>query len=104
MVFRGAELEYDNVAIRHRVAHTKALVIAFQAACNPFDEDSHAKGGHEVVIIDTEYQIMLSVVSWEEISSMPLLWRIACSLQQSHYDSTEQNPPPRQSTQTPQQK
>ena len=28
-------------------AHTKALVIAFQEACNPFDEDSH-----EVVIID----------------------------------------------------
>ena len=30
------------------VAHTKALVIAFQEAGNPFDEDSH-----EVVIIDT---------------------------------------------------
>ena len=29
-------------------AHTKALVIAFQEAGNPFDEDSH-----EVVIIDT---------------------------------------------------
>ena len=28
-------------------AHTKALVIAFQEAGNPFDEDSH-----EVVIID----------------------------------------------------
>ena len=30
------------------VAHTKALVIAFQEAGNPFDENSH-----EVVIIDT---------------------------------------------------
>ena len=30
------------------VAHTKALVIAFQEAGNPFDEDSH-----DVVIIDT---------------------------------------------------
>ena len=39
------------------VAHTKALVIAFQEAGNPFDEDSH-----EVVIIDTK-EVMLNNVA-----------------------------------------
>ena len=39
------------------LAHTKALVIAFQKACNPFDEDSH-----EVVIIDTR-EVMPNTVA-----------------------------------------
>ena len=40
---------FQSPSVQQRfVAHTKALVIAFQEAGNPFDEDSH-----EVVIIDT---------------------------------------------------
>ena len=56
-------LTRKNAVLRHHdpstsipqrfFAHTKALVIAFQEAGNPFDEDSH-----EVVIIDTREYIM----------------------------------------------
>ena len=89
-----------NVVFKHHVqspsvqqrfvAHTKALVIAFQEAGNPFDEDSH-----EVVIIDTREvrpnnvarSIMGALVEGKKQHA--ILWRIACSLQQSH--STRQS-------------
>ena len=58
MEFEVGMLTRKNAVFKHHVqspsvqqrfvAHTKALVIAFQEAGNPFDEDSH-----EVVIIDT---------------------------------------------------
>ena len=56
--FEAGILTRKNAVLKHRdqsptvqqrfVAHTKALIIAFQEAGNPFDEDSH-----EVVINDT---------------------------------------------------
>ena len=56
--FEAGILTRKNAVLKHHdqspsvqqrfVAHTKALIIAFQEAGNPFDEDSH-----EVVIIDT---------------------------------------------------
>ena len=56
--FEAGMLTRKNAVLKHHdqspsvqqrfVAHTKALIIAFQEAGNPFDEDSH-----EVVIIDT---------------------------------------------------
>ena len=56
--FEAGMLTRRNAVLKHHdqspsvqqrfFAHTKALVIAFQEAGNPFDEDSH-----EVVIIDT---------------------------------------------------
>ena len=56
--FEAGILTRKNAVLNHHdqspsvqqrfVAHTKALIIAFQEAGNPFDEDSH-----EVVIIDT---------------------------------------------------
>ena len=56
--FEAGMLTRKNAVLKHHdpipsiqlrfFAHTKALVIAFQEAGNPFDEDSH-----EVVIIDT---------------------------------------------------
>ena len=56
--FEAGMLTRENAVLKHNdqspgvqprcVAHTKALVIAFQVAGNPFDEDSD-----EVVIIDT---------------------------------------------------
>ena len=55
--FEAGLLTRKNAVLKHHglspsvqqryFAHTKALVIAFQEAGNPFDEDSH-----EVVIID----------------------------------------------------
>ena len=56
--FEAGMLTRKNAVLKHHglspsvqqrfiFAHTKALVIAFQEAGNPFDEDSH-----EVVIID----------------------------------------------------
>ena len=57
MEFEAGLLTRKNAVLKHHglspsfqqrfYAHTKALVIAFQEAGNPFDEDSH-----EVVIID----------------------------------------------------
>ena len=82
---------YQSTSVQQRFAvHTKALIIAFQKAGNPFDDDKH-----EVVIIDTrkvmsDHVARMSWVHMEtERSSMPILWRIACSLQQSH--STRQS-------------
>ena len=56
--FEAGMLTRKNAVLKHHdqspivqqrfVAHTKALVIAFQEAGNPLDKDSH-----EVVIIDT---------------------------------------------------
>ena len=56
--FEASMLTRKNAVLKHHdqspsvqqrfVAHTKALVIAFQEAGNPYDEDSH-----EVAIIDT---------------------------------------------------
>ena len=57
MEFEAGLLMRKNAVLKHHglspsvqqrfIAHTKTLVIAFQEAGNPFDEDSH-----EVVIID----------------------------------------------------
>ena len=56
--FEAGMVTRKNAVLKHHdqspsvqqrcVAHTNALIIAFQEADNPFDEDSH-----EVVIIDT---------------------------------------------------
>ncbi len=56
--FEAGILTWKNAVLKHHdqspsvqqrfVAHTKALIIAFQEAGNPFDEDSY-----KVVIIDT---------------------------------------------------
>ena len=63
-------------------AHTKALVIAFQEWGNLLESRSHHYRHQRIC------QIMLPAVSWvhleKEISSMPILWRIACRLQHSH--------------------
>ena len=51
---------------------------------------------------------MLPAVSWvhmgKESSSMSILWRIAYSNRIPRANQDDQNPPPRQSTQKPQQK
>ena len=70
------------------VVHTKALVISFQEAGNPFDEDSH-----EVVIIDTR-EVMPNNVARSSMSAREERKKqhadfVAPHLQQSH--STRQS-------------
>ena len=71
-----------SIQQRFFFAHTKALVIAFQEGGNLLESRSHHCRHQRIC------QIMLPAVSWvhleKEISSMPILWRIACRLQHSH--------------------
>ena len=92
--FEAGILTRKNAVLKHHdqspsvqqrfVAHTKALIIAFQEAGNFLTRIATQSS---LSTPDRLCQIMLPAVSWvhmeKERRSMPILWRIACSLQQS---------------------